>query len=265
MSNDEATSAPAPRPDERRRGGRIAVAVAAAAMVLLLGGGAVAWAAADDDGDGDPADTASSSGGHDGHEGRDGGRQQRRRDGRHHHDPLPVYEERYASASPAEQQAADELVADVTATLAAYTDVDAAEAAGYQAPDRRRARGGLVHYLDRRVVREDIVLDPTRPNGLVYATPRDGEPVLLGAFFVTPAGVAAPTPSGDVAVWHSHSQACPDFWAREDEPCLDTRRMLHVWTAGEVTASPRRGREAVPVRVADPFGTPFDAAVEPVP
>jgi hypothetical protein len=95
--------------------------------------------------------------------------------------------------------------------------------------------------------------------------------VLLGAFFVTPAGTEAPTPAGDLVVWHSHSPDCPAFFATEDNPCLDARRMLHVWTADEVTLSAARlgrhggrDRAAQTVQVVDPFGVPFRAAVEKV-
>jgi hypothetical protein len=186
--------------------------------------------------------------------------------GGHHHPALPPYAERYAAATPEDQQAADDLLADVRSTLAAYADVDAAVAAGYRAP--RRQGGPLAHYLNPELARSGDVLDPAQPSGLVYFTGGTGDPVLLGAFFVAPAGTPAPMPAGDLVVWHSHNPACPDFFATPDEPCLDARRMLHVWTVDEVTlpGGRRFNRDGRPVtvQVVDPFGVPFRASVEKV-
>jgi hypothetical protein len=177
---------------------------------------------------------------------------------RHRHDPLEPYEQRYADATEEERQAADELLASVRSALAPDADVDAAVAAGYQAP--RRPRGPALHYVDRSVAQEGRVLDPARPNGLVYGTDPAGEPVLLGAFFVAPPGTAAPSPAGDLVVWHSHAPSCPGFLATADEPCTDAHRMLHVWTVDQVDLVGRRD-QPVEVEVVDPFGAPFRASV----
>ena len=260
---------------ERRRLDRVGLVVGAVTTAVLLVGGAVAWAASDDDHDDPPAAAAATE--HDGaHDhaaaddagdddssdaasGRRGGQQQ------HDHPALPPYEERYAAATSEQQEAADELVADVRATLAAYADVDDAIAAGYQAPRNPvHPNSPTVHYRDPTVAEEGHVLDPERPNGLVYFTSGDSEPVLLGAFFIAPPGTTAPTPAGDLVVWHSHSPDCPGFFATEDEPCTDTRRMLHVWTTDEVELTGPRRQEPVTVRVVDPFGAPFFKSVERV-
>jgi hypothetical protein len=41
--------------------------------------------------------------------------------------------------------------------------------------------------------------------------------------------------------------------------------MLHVWTADQVTLAARRSGRSSTAQVTDPFGTPFNAAVEPIP
>ena len=176
----------------------------------------------------------------------------------HRHQSLAPYDQRYSEATADEQEAADQLLASVRSTLAAYADVDDAVAAGYQAP--RRPRGPTRHYLDRTVAEEGRVLDPARPDGLVYGTGAAGEPVLLGAFFVARPGAPAPSPAGELVVWHSHDPSCPAFFATADAPCADARRMLHVWTADRVELA---GRDRGPhvVAVVDPFGTPFRAAI----
>ena len=102
------------------------------------------------------------------------------------------------------------------------------------------------------------MLDPARPDGLVYHTGGE-QPVLLGAFFVAPRA-RRPPPAPDLVTWHTHDPACPAFFVTGAEPCTGSRRMLHVWTAGDVAPPPRTGR-TVEVRVADPFGAPFTASI----
>jgi hypothetical protein len=177
----------------------------------------------------------------------------------HAHERLAPYEERYAAASDEERAAADALVADVRTTLAAYQDVDAAVAAGYRT--RGEPRGSFAHYLDRSVAEDGHVLDPTRPNGLVYYSGGDGDPVLLGAYFVALPGVEVPAATGDLVVWHSHNPGCPAFFATEAEPCTDVRRMVHVWTVDQVELTSRRTGEPIAVEVTDPFGAPFRASI----
>ena len=249
----------------RRRAGRLALVAGAVAVTGVVAVGAVAWAGAStdpgapavaDDHDHAGADTPAAAG-------RDGtapGAGGAGRGGRHRHPTQPPYAERYAAAPAGEQQAADELVADVRATLAAYADPAAAVAAGYRAPGPRRSPGPVQHYLNRDLARDGDVLDPARPDGLVYYTGGD-QPVLLGAFFVAQAGAEAPTPAPDLVVWHTHDPACPAFFVTDEAPCAGSRRMLHVWTAEQLTWISRRTGEPVDVTVADPFGAPFRASI----
>jgi hypothetical protein len=174
------------------------------------------------------------------------------------HPELDAYEDRLAAATAHDRQDADELRDAVRTTLAAYADVRSAIAAGYRAP--RSPRGPTAHYFSPGAGRDGAVLDPTRPEGLVYYTVDGQAPVLLGAFFVAPRGVDAPTPAGDLVVWHSHDPACAGFFATTAAPCTGTRRMLHVWTVDTATLYRRTGR-SVDVRVTDPFGAPFGASV----
>jgi hypothetical protein len=261
----------------RRRAVRVGAAAALAAVGLVAVGGAVAWAVAGDDepaadqtggqahvhdeaaggSDGSGATAAAAAPGRRAHH-------PAHRPGAagHRHEPLPAYDERYADASAEERAAADELLVDVRATLESYADVDAALAAGYQAP--RHPHSARRHYLNPSVAEDGAVLDPTRPNGLIYYTPDDADPVLVGAFFIAPPGTPAPTPAGDLAVWHSHNPSCTDFFATPDAPCTDVRRMLHVWTVDQLEVVSRRTGEPVELDVTDPFGTPFRASVAKV-
>jgi hypothetical protein len=251
----------------RLRMGLISTLLAAACLAV---GGAVAWAAGSDDSP--PDDQAASDDRGDGTHDHDedahahaeavaAGVAGRGRGHSHRHEPLPPYDDRVGQATPEEQAAADALVADVRATLAAYADPDDALAAGFQTPRDTTGRFPIHHYRDPTVAEEGTVLDPERPNGLVYYEPEGSDPVLLGAYFVAPPDTPAPTPAGDLAVWHSHNPRCPDFFATEDEPCADVRRMLHVWTVDTLDVTSPRTGEPVAIEVTDPFGAPFLASV----
>jgi hypothetical protein len=271
MSNDT------PR---RLRSVRVGVAIVIVVGVVAAGG-AMAWALSADDrpspaGEHDHAD-ADADQGHD-HDGAASAGEAEASDAdgdeaastaaaspghRHGHDhpELPPYDERYAGATGDERDAADALLADVRDTLADYADADAAVAAGYR--PAANPRGPIVHYANPEVARDGHVLDPADPNGLVYYTPSEGDPVLLGAFFVVPPGTPAPTPAGDVVVWHSHNPSCPQFLVEDgQDDCVDTRRMVHVWTAEQVELTARRTGQPVDVRITDPFGAPFTASIE---
>jgi hypothetical protein len=284
--DDPTALPPLPRP-KRRIGRRTLVAAAVAATVVTVGG-AVAFAAAGGDGDDRPTNTAAAERGHDhdemaaGHDhddgtaagaadmaadtaagddspaaGADAGGPGRRH--RHEHPPLTPYAERYAAATPEQQAAADDLRAAVAATVAPYADVDAAVAAGYRVVPA--TANTIAHYVDPAATRDGRVLDPSRPEGLVYYAAGEGDPVLLGAFFIARPGEPLPDDAGGIVVWHSHDPACTGFFATPDQPCTDSRRMLHVWTADHLDITARRTGQTVGVDFVDPFGAPFRAAI----
>ena len=99
-------------------------------------------------------------------------------------------------------------------------------------------RNPTYHYSSPAARTDGAVLDPTRPEGLVYYTVDGQTPVLLGAVFVAPRGVEAPTPAADLVVWHSHDPTCAGFFATAADPCTSARRMLHVWTVDTTTVAP---------------------------
>jgi hypothetical protein len=239
------------------------VVAVAVAVTVVVAAGAVAWAGSGDDpddvGTGAPAaaPAAAAAGTADPGPGVGGARP-----GPHRHGDADraAYEERYAAAPASEQQAADDLVAAVRATLAAFPTPADAEAAGYRPPRPGRAPGEVQHYLNRDAALDGTVLDPSRPDGLVYYT-GGGDPVLLGAFFVAPRDAEAPSPAPDLVSWHTHDPNCAEFFVTAAEPCTASRRMLHVWTAGDVTWTSQRTGRSGTVEVIDPFGAPFTASI----
>src|SRR5579859_7339314 len=118
--------------------------------------------------------------------------------GQHTHLPAvtatPTYQERLAAA---------DLVAATRAGIAPYADVSMARAAGY-APTTPLAVAA-VHFANKAY---HDVLDPSRPQGLVYA-PAGGGLVLVGALFELPRlGMEGPTPGGAITHWHTHDNVC---------------------------------------------------------
>ena len=226
----------------RPRAGRLALVAGAVAVTGIVAVGAVAWAGAATDPEAPaagPDDHDQAGAGTTATAGRDGtapGAGGAGRGGRHRHPTQPPYADRYAAAPAGEQQAADELVADVRATLAAYADPTAAVAAGYRATGPRRSPGPVQHYLNR---------------GPGPATATSSTPPAPRASCTTPASDRA-RPAGRVlrrpgrcggadarrptwSVWHSHDPACPAFFATDDDA-------VHRHAAACSTCGPPTGR-----------------------
>lgn len=152
------------------------------------------------------------------------------------------YEHAGAGGEPttAQRAAADQLVTDTTAGIARFADLAAAKAEGYQAVTPTWLP--VVHYVHPDYLRNGDVLDPDRPESLVYGHSGQ-DPVLLGAMFLmAEPGVPGPQIGGPLTVWHTHDDLCIDV-ARQmvvgfvdaDGGCPEgavneeTPEMLHVW------------------------------------
>jgi hypothetical protein len=137
-----------------------------------------------------------------------------------------------------QRQAAADLAARTRASLARYADIRAALAAGYRPS---LARTGLSVHLGSKAAEGDgRVLDPDRPESLMYAI-ADGRATLLSAVYTMPrAGQAGPAPGGPLTRWHAHNGClsllppgfsvvdayggCPAFSVQVTLPV-----MMHVW------------------------------------
>jgi hypothetical protein len=122
-----------------------------------------------------------------------------------------------------------------------YADPTAAAADGFAVENM----SGLDFHADNRQHLDDgVILDPARPETLVYAVGDDG-PVLLGAMFQMPeVHERGPAVGGRLTVWHGHEEAClslfPPGLAGMTSPLgmcpigsvtvAITNEMLHVWT-----------------------------------
>ncbi|MBT8197729.1 MAG: hypothetical protein KJO84_04415, partial [Acidimicrobiia bacterium] len=151
---------------------------------------------------------------------------------------LPAGDDR--DPTPAEVRAAADLHAATAAAIARYADPAAAAADGY---DVGTIRGRDHHATNAAYENDDFILDPTRPETLVYAEGRSG-PVLLGAMFSMPEiGHPGPAVGGPLTVWHAHDHVCfsltPVAIAGLTSPFGQcplgsitmpvTNEMIHVW------------------------------------
>jgi hypothetical protein len=144
----------------------------------------------------------------------------------HTHVHARDYAALWAAASPEERAGAARLAADVEAGTAKYKDSTVAAADGY-GPN---PNGGpnASHWPSRAAARDQKILDPSRPESLMYWTAPDGHKVLVGAVFKVFAGQQAPTPGGDLTMWHVHQSTGTKCYPAEDDSCHGMQ-MLHVF------------------------------------
>ncbi len=141
----------------------------------------------------------------------------------------------------AEQEAADRFAAATVAGVAKYANLDVALADGYRSSFE--ANGTSVHYENKKFVNDGKVMDPARPESLVYVSTPKGM-VLVGAMFqLSSVGQKAPLIAGPIVQWHAHAGVClgpvPPFLFGVNSPfgtcpsgsiSLVTPPMIHVWT-----------------------------------
>jgi hypothetical protein len=143
-----------------------------------------------------------------------------------------------AVATPAQRAAADRLLADTKASLTRYQDPAVAIAAGYK-PGPASGVDPLLHFQNQANVH--AILDPQRPQALVYARTATGLR-LIGAMYQMPrVGQWGPDPGGPLTQWHQHEGICfspfgiefsfeTPFWTCPvSSTSITTAPMLHVW------------------------------------
>jgi hypothetical protein len=225
---------------------RVGLAGAAVALALVAGGAGV-WAA--------------SAGGHRDHDqrtaapggaaaaGAGGGRAV---PGEHAHGPnLPDV----AAATDEQRARAEALWKASVATAERWRDPEAAVAAGFRFRDgeagpERRVR--FLHVPNPAWRADGRVLDPDRPETLVYWNGPGGELTLVGVMYTAARGAPGPAVGGPITRWHEH-ESCRDPVTRAklgrpvDGACPQGQvyrrsgEMMHVWFTGDLaTAFARR-------------------------
>jgi hypothetical protein len=144
--------------------------------------------------------------------------------------------------TPQQQAAATQLYEDTVAAIQPYQDWRRAWAAGYRPNGSTQMPS--THWINDAYVRAGYVMDPKRPQGLVYANSHHG-PVLLGAMFeMRSIGDFGPDPGGPLTAWHQHQNVCFTPFGLEFSlmtpfsTCplgaidISAAPMLHVWIVG---------------------------------
>ncbi len=110
--------------------------------------------------------------------------------------------------TPAEQHRAETLVRETIVDLRKFTYPAEAIAAGYRSIGD--ALTGDEHYVKWSDVDDGHILDPTRPESLVYEV-RDGKQQIAAAMYMLPFGsrfTDAPDVGGALTQWHVHENLC---------------------------------------------------------
>ena len=138
--------------------------------------------------------------------------------------------------TPEQQRAADEMVerCHEAAIAHGWGDVENAVAEGFRLPPQDPN-----HYRNDEYWRDDVILDPDRPEYLMYY-PLHGKPHLAGFMFYTRSRDEwGPQFGGPLTLWHHHiwrhkhclpwDLVAPDGSCLEGAPTHSTFEMIHVW------------------------------------
>lgn len=114
--------------------------------------------------------------------------------------------------SPEQDARAQALIAATLADLPRWADTATAIADGYVSIGD--ANTGSEHYIKGSLIGDDVMLDPSQPESLVYAVEGDKR-ILAGVMFI-----ASPRPTDDPSLtewagplmtWHNHGNLCWDL------------------------------------------------------
>ena len=110
--------------------------------------------------------------------------------------------------TPEQQAAAENLVAITLLRLPQWTDPAVAEAAGFRSIGDGLT--GVEHFVNPAFMDDDVILDPDRPESLVYDTTGGGRRLVAAMYMVargTPLD-AVPDVGGALMQWHTHENLC---------------------------------------------------------
>jgi hypothetical protein len=159
-----------------------------------------------------------------------------------------------AAATPEERARAEALWKASAANAERWRDPEAAAAAGFRFRDEagpgRRVR--FLHVPNPAWRLDGRVLDPARPETLVYWTGPGDRLTLVGVMYTAARGASGPAVGGPITRWHDH-ESCRDPATRAklgrpvDGACPDGQvfrrsgEMMHVWFTDDLaTAFARR-------------------------
>jgi hypothetical protein len=211
--------------------------VLAALVVAALVVPAVPAMAAGHSHSGDAAHSGAA--GHDGDAGHEHGSADAAGSGHEHHDvPGRLDHE----PTDDQREAARELIDETAAATTGYADVNAATAAGYRSIGD--GAGGYEHFVNPAFMADGAVLDPQRPESLVYEVGAGGARRFTTVMYTLRPGSTmddVPDIAGNLTVWHTHEDLCfapgtvrlsgvvVDGACRPGGVNRPSAPMLHVW------------------------------------
>lgn len=127
----------------------------------------------------------------------------------HPYDPaLPIDLSGTPGVTPQQQAAAEQLVVLTIARLPQWADQKVAFAHGFTSIGDGFT--GIEHLINRSFMTDKTVLDPDRPESLVYDTSK-GKPTLVAAMYMVAPGTPlsdVPDVGGALVQWHIHDNLC---------------------------------------------------------
>jgi hypothetical protein len=127
----------------------------------------------------------------------------------HPYDPTkPLDFSGVPGVTPEQQAAAENLVAVTLLRLPKWSDPAVAEAAGFRSIGDGRT--GVEHFVNQEFMSDDDMLDPDRPESLVFDTTGGGRR-LVAAMYMAQKGLPldqVPNIGGKLMQWHTHENLC---------------------------------------------------------
>lgn len=110
--------------------------------------------------------------------------------------------------TPQQQAAAENLVAVTLLRLPQWSDPAIAEAAGFRSIGDGFT--GVEHFVNQAFMNDDVLLDPDRPESLVYDTKGGGRRLVAAMYMEKPGAPlsAVPNIGGALMQWHIHDNLC---------------------------------------------------------
>lgn len=143
------------------------------------------------------------------------------------------------AVTPAQLAAANSFVTQVKASTAKYEDIRVAMADGYT-QITQDLPGIAAHFIKPAYTADASIMDPTKPEFLLYTKRLDGNWRLVGAMFYGGPGTGpAPSYFGPLDAWHLHENLCfaasgvKSVGSQAECNGLFVRKtnwQLHVWT-----------------------------------
>lgn len=121
---------------------------------------------------------------------------------------LPIDLGGVPGVTPRQQARAENLLAETVVRLPQWSDPAIAEAKGFQTIGDGVT--GVEHYVNRTYIDDDTILDPDKPESLVYDTTTTPKTLVAAMYMLTPGSTldTAPDIGGALTQWHIHNNLC---------------------------------------------------------